>query len=70
MPTGDVAAPRWLRRSKYELAYHGKIVLLDTFYGPPARTASVGFRSIKCEGRRDTNEARALEALELTGNLH
>ena len=43
MPTGDVAVLRWLGTSNYELAYHGKIVLMDTFYDRPARTASLGF---------------------------
>ena len=39
MPTGDVAILRWLGTSNYELAYHGKIVIMDTFYDRPARTA-------------------------------
>ncbi|HEY6455548.1 MAG TPA: hypothetical protein VIY90_09750 [Steroidobacteraceae bacterium] len=43
MPTGDVAVLRWLGTANYELAYHGKIVLMDTFYERPARTASLGF---------------------------
>ena len=43
MPTGDVAILRWLGTSNYELAYHGKIVLMDTFYERPARTTSLGF---------------------------
>jgi Beta-lactamase superfamily domain len=43
MPTGDVATLRWLGTSNYELAYHGKIVIMDTFYDRPARTASLGF---------------------------
>ena len=43
MPTGDVAVLRWLGTSNYELAYHGKIVLMDTFYDRPPRTASLGF---------------------------
>src|ERR1700761_1315238 len=43
MPTGDVAILRWLGTSNYELAYHGKIVIMDTFYERPARTASLGF---------------------------
>jgi L-ascorbate metabolism protein UlaG (beta-lactamase superfamily) len=43
MPTGDVAVLRWLGTSNYELAYHGKIVIMDTFYDRPARTASLGF---------------------------
>jgi hypothetical protein len=43
MPTGDVAILRWLGTSNYELAYHGKIVIMDTFYDRPARTASLGF---------------------------
>jgi hypothetical protein len=38
LPTGDVAVVRWLGRSNYEPAYHGKIVLLDTFYDGPARS--------------------------------
>jgi L-ascorbate metabolism protein UlaG (beta-lactamase superfamily) len=43
MPTGDVAVLRWLGTANYELAYHGKIVIMDTFYERPARTASLGF---------------------------
>jgi hypothetical protein len=43
MPTGNVATLRWLGTSNYELAYHGKIVIMDTFYERPARTASLGF---------------------------
>ena len=43
MPTGDVAILRWLGTSNYELAYHGKIVLMDAFYDRPARTTSLGF---------------------------
>jgi len=43
MPTGDIAVLRWLGTSNYELAYHGKIVLMDVFYDRPARTASLGF---------------------------
>ena len=43
MPTGDVAILRWLGTSNYELAYHGKIVIMDTFFERPARTASLGF---------------------------
>lgn len=43
MPTGDVAVLRWLGTSNYELAYHGTILLMDTFYDRPARTASLGF---------------------------
>jgi hypothetical protein len=43
MPTGDVAVLRWLGTSNYELAYHGKVVIMDTYYERPARTASLGF---------------------------
>jgi hypothetical protein len=43
MPTGDVAVLRWLGTSNFELAYHGKIVIMDTFYERPARTAALGF---------------------------
>jgi hypothetical protein len=42
-PSGDVAILRWLGTSNYELAYHGKIVIMDTFYDRPARTPSLGF---------------------------
>lgn len=44
LPTGDVAVLRWLGTSNYELAYRGTIVLMDTFYDRPARTASLGFK--------------------------
>lgn len=44
MPSGDVAVLRWLGTANYELAYHGKIVLMDTFYDRPARTTPLGFR--------------------------
>lgn len=44
MPSGDVAVLRWLGTSNYELAYHGKVVITDTYYERPARTASLGFR--------------------------
>jgi hypothetical protein len=44
MPNGDVAVLRWLGTSNYELAYHGKIVIMDTYYERPARTASLGFK--------------------------
>ena len=43
MPTGDIAILRWLGTANYELAYHGKIVIMDTYYERPARTASLGF---------------------------
>jgi hypothetical protein len=42
MPTGDVAVLRCLGTANYELAYHGKIVLMDAFYARPARTTSLG----------------------------
>jgi hypothetical protein len=43
MPTGDVAVLRWLGTSNYELAYHGKVIVMDTYYERPARTARLGF---------------------------
>ncbi len=43
MPTGDVAVLRWVGTANYELAYHGKIVIMDTFCERPARTAALGF---------------------------
>jgi hypothetical protein len=43
MPTGDVAVLRWLGTSNYELAYHGRVLILDTYYERPARTAKLGF---------------------------
>jgi Beta-lactamase superfamily domain len=43
MPSGDVAVLRWLGTSNYELAYHGKVVVMDTYYERPGRTAKLGF---------------------------
>ena len=43
MPEGDDVVIRWLGTSNFEVAYHGKIVLMDTYYDRPARTRSVGF---------------------------
>jgi L-ascorbate metabolism protein UlaG (beta-lactamase superfamily) len=43
MPQGDTAVLRWLGTANYELAYHGVIVIMDTYYDRPARTASIGF---------------------------
>lgn len=43
MPDGDTAVLRWLGTSNYELAYHGKVILMDTYYDRPARTRSIGF---------------------------
>jgi hypothetical protein len=43
LPSGDVAVLRWLGTANFELAYHGKIVIMDTFYERPARTAALGF---------------------------
>jgi len=44
MPSGDVAVLRWLGTSNYELAYHGRVVLMDTYFDRPARTPSLGFQ--------------------------
>ncbi len=43
MPEGDTVVIRWLGTSNFEVAYHGKIILMDTYYDRPARTRSVGF---------------------------
>ncbi|MEO8935418.1 MAG: MBL fold metallo-hydrolase [Burkholderiaceae bacterium] len=43
MPIGDTVVIRWLGTSNFEVAYHGKIILMDTYYDRPARTRSVGF---------------------------
>jgi hypothetical protein len=43
MPDGDTAVLRWLGTSNYELAYHGKVILMDTFYDRPGRTRPIGF---------------------------
>jgi L-ascorbate metabolism protein UlaG (beta-lactamase superfamily) len=42
MPEGDTVVLRWLGTSNYEVAYHGKVILMDTFYDRPARTRSIG----------------------------
>ncbi|MEO8935417.1 MAG: MBL fold metallo-hydrolase [Burkholderiaceae bacterium] len=42
MPTGDTVVLRWLGTSNYEVSYHGKVILMDTFYDRPARTRSIG----------------------------
>ena len=42
MPTGDTVVIRWLGTSNYEVAYHGKVILMDTFYDRPARTRPIG----------------------------
>jgi hypothetical protein len=43
MPEGDTVVIRWLGTSNFEVAYHGKIILMDTYYNRPARTRSIGF---------------------------
>jgi hypothetical protein len=43
MPEGDTVVIRWLGTSNFEVAFHGKIILMDTYYNRPARTRSVGF---------------------------
>ncbi len=43
LPEGDTVVIRWLGTSNFEVAYHGRIVLMDTYYERPARTRSVGF---------------------------
>ncbi len=43
MPEEDTVVIRWLGTSNFEVAFHGKIVLMDTYYDRPARTRSIGF---------------------------
>lgn len=43
MPTGDTAVLRWLGTSNFELAYHSKVIVMDTFYDRPPRTRPLGF---------------------------
>ncbi|WP_248323484.1 MBL fold metallo-hydrolase [Caballeronia sp. Sq4a] len=43
LPQGDTAVLRWLGTANYELAYHGVVVIMDTYYERPARTAPLGF---------------------------
>jgi hypothetical protein len=43
LPEGDTVAIRWLGTSNFEVAYHGKVILMDTFYDRPARTRPLGF---------------------------
>ena len=42
MPQGDTLVVRWLGTSNYEVAYHGKVILMDTFYERPGRTRPIG----------------------------
>jgi hypothetical protein len=43
MPDGDTVVIRWLGTSNYEVAYHGKVILMDTFFDRPGRTRPLGF---------------------------
>ena len=43
MPEGDTVVIRWMGTSNFEIAYHGKVILMDTYYNRPARTRSIGF---------------------------
>jgi hypothetical protein len=43
MPVGDTLVLRWLGTSNYEMAYHGKVILMDTFFDRPGRTRPLGF---------------------------
>jgi L-ascorbate metabolism protein UlaG (beta-lactamase superfamily) len=43
LPEGDTVVIRWLGTSNYEVAYRGKVIVMDTFFDRPARTRSVGF---------------------------
>lgn len=43
MPEGDTLVIRWLGTSNFEVAYRGRIILMDTYYERPARTRSLGF---------------------------
>ena len=42
MPAGDTLVVRWLGTSNYEVAYRGKVILMDTFYERPGRTRPIG----------------------------
>jgi hypothetical protein len=60
MPTGNVATLRWLGTSNYELAYHGKIVIMDTFYERPCTDCIAWIHRWRCqESRRDLGRACA-----------
>ena len=43
IPDGNVVAIRWLGTSNYEVSFHDKVIVMDTYYDRPARTRSVGF---------------------------
>src|SRR5215212_9090403 len=58
--TSDIAVFRWLGNSNYEIAYHGKVLLIDTYYDRTARNHPIGFRAA------DVNRADAL----LVGHAH
>jgi len=42
MPEGDTVVIRWLGTSNFEVAYRGKVILMDTYYNRPARTRPIG----------------------------
>jgi L-ascorbate metabolism protein UlaG (beta-lactamase superfamily) len=39
----DTAVFRWLGNANYEIAYKGKVYLLDTYYDRKARSRPLGF---------------------------
>jgi len=41
--SSDIAVLRWLGNSNYEIAYRGKVFLLDTYYDRTARNHPIGF---------------------------
>jgi L-ascorbate metabolism protein UlaG (beta-lactamase superfamily) len=41
----DIAVFRWLGNANYEIAYQGKVYLLDTYYDRTARNHALGFRA-------------------------
>jgi hypothetical protein len=44
MPEADTMVIRWLGTSNFEVAFHDKVIVMDTYYNRPARTRSVGFK--------------------------
>lgn len=41
--SSDTVVLRWLGTANYEIAYKGKVYLIDTFYDRPGRTRPIGF---------------------------
>ena len=51
MPEADTMVIRWLGTSNFEVAFHDRVIVMDTYYNRPARTRSVGKACRSTNGR-------------------